>query len=68
MENPLIQPISSRNSSVINVLVEQRKKGKKKTSLILQKDSITIILVITPFLLVERNRGMMTTSKESLER
>ena len=65
--NPLIQPTSSRKSYVINRPIDQRKKGKKNTPLNIQKEIIIAFLVIIPFLLAERNRGMMTNSKESSE-
>ena len=68
MDNPLIQATSLRESFIINEPAAQRKKENKNTPLNLQNEIITIFLVIIPFLLAERNKGMMTTFKESLER
>ena len=67
-ENLVTQPTSSRKSSFINGPVAQRKKEKKNMPVNLQKEIIIVFPVIIPFLLAERNRGMMTTSKESSER
>ena len=67
MDNPLIQPTNSRKSSIINGPASQRKKKNKNTPLNLEKEIITFLLLIIPFILAERNRGMMTTSKESSE-
>ena len=68
MENPLIQPISSRKSSVINGPTDQRKKENKNTPLNLQKEFFIVLLAMILFILVERNREMITISKESSER
>ena len=64
MDIPLIQPTSSRKSSIINEPTTQRKKGTKNIPLNLQKEIITFFLAIIPFLLAEINRGMMKNSNE----
>ena len=72
MGGSLGQPTHSTNTSkiffILNGPATQRKKEKKNTPLNLQKDIITFFLVIIPFLLAERNRGMMTTSKDISEK
>ena len=67
MDNLLIQPTNSRKIFIINRRAAQNKKEKKNTHLNLQEEIITIFPVTIPFLLAKRNKGMMTTSKESSE-
>ena len=68
MDSLLIQPTSSRKIFIINEPAAQKKKEKKNTHLNLQKEIITVFPVIIPFLLAERNKGMMTTSNENSKR
>ena len=68
MDIPLIQPTSSRKSFIINRPSTQKKKEKKNSHLNLQKEIIIVFLVIIPFPLAERNKGMMATYKESSEK
>ena len=67
-ENPLIPQIGSRNNFIINGLVAWEKKENKNIPLSLQKEIITIFLVMIPFLPVERNWEMMTILSESSEK
>ena len=62
-KNPLIPQIGSRNNFIINGLASREKKEKKNILLNLQKEIITVLLVMIFFLHVERNREMMTISR-----
>ena len=64
-KNPLIQQTSSKKSFTIKEPAAQEKKEKKNIPLNLQKDIFIVLLVMILFLLAERNREMMTVSKES---
>ena len=67
-ENPLIPQTSSRNNFIINGPASQEKKENKNIPLNLQKEIITVFLVMTLFLHAKRNWEMMTISRESSEK
>ena len=68
MDNLPIQPINPRETIIVKRLAVQRKREEKNTHLKFQKEIITVFPEIIHFLLTERGRKMMTTSKENFER
>ena len=68
MDNILIQPINSRNINIVKGPTVQRKREEKNTHLSFQKEIIIVFPVIIHFILTERGRKMMTTSKENFVR
>ena len=65
MDNLPIPPIKLNKMIVANNLATQGKGKKKSTCLSFQKETITVFPVIIHFLLAERNKGMVTASKDS---
>ena len=64
MKNPLISQIGSRKNFIINGLEAQEKKEKKRIPLNLQKEISKVLLLMILFLHAERNREMMTISRD----
>ena len=67
-KNPLIPQIGSRNNFIINEKATCEKKENKNIPLNLQKEIITVFLVMILFLHGERNWEMMTIFKESFKK
>ena len=57
--------VGLRNNFTINGPTAQEKKENKNIPLNLLKEIIIVLLVMILFLLAERNREMMTISRES---
>ena len=66
--NPLIPQIGSRKNFIINEKAAWEKKENKNIPLNLQKDNITVFLVMILFIHGEINWEMMTIFKESFKK
>ena len=67
-KNPLIPQTISRKNFIINEKAARQKKENKNIPLNLQKEIITVFLVMILFLHGERNWEMMTIFKESFKK